>query len=162
MWSVVIAVAVGQQTWSSSEAFEAMRGAVQAAQQLIKASNGSLTTLVAAVVAPQKWGPGHSLLTVLIGDSPAYVWRAQPARVDEISYTPSLHGLHRYEVQCRWHLLAVELQQMMTRLLHLMRSVEGQAACIARAVRATTSGVWFMNKPSPTTWGHRRLRELHL
>jgi hypothetical protein len=151
MLSVVIAVAVGQQTWSSSEAFEAMRGAVRAAQQFIKASDGSLTTLVAAVVAPQKWGPGHSLLTVLIGDSPAYVWRAQPARVDEISYTPPLHGLPRYEVHCRGHLLAVELQQMMTRLLHLMRLAERLAACIARAVRATISGVWFMRKPSKMT-----------
>eukprot|EP00775_Hariotina_reticulata_P011906 gene11906-12050_t len=87
--------AKGQQTWSSNEAFDAMRGAVQAAQQMVKASNGTLTTLVAAIVAPQRWGPGHSLLTVLIGDSPAYVWRAKPARVEEVSYMPPLHGMHR-------------------------------------------------------------------
>jgi len=75
----------GQRNWSSSEGFEAMRGAVQAAQQQVMASGGTLTTLVAALVAPQKWGPGHSLLTVLIGDSPAFVWRRVPARVEEVT-----------------------------------------------------------------------------
>lgn len=74
-----------------------MRTAVLAAQQQVMDANGTLTTLVGAVVCPRRWGGGHELLAVGIGDSPCFVWRAATGTVDEVTYMPPFHGFHRWE-----------------------------------------------------------------
>lgn len=73
-----------------------MRTAVLAAQQHVKKADGTLTTLVGAVVCPKRWGAGHVLLAVSVGDSPCYVWRAASGTVEEVTYMPPFHGFHRY------------------------------------------------------------------
>lgn len=72
-----------------------MRTAVKAAQQQVLNCDGTLTTLVGAVVCPKRWGGGHVLLAVCVGDSPCFVWRAATGTVEEVTYMPPLHGFHR-------------------------------------------------------------------
>lgn len=87
----------GGRKLTSTAAFAAMRGAVKAAQQQVLRADGTLTTLVGAVVCPRRWGGGHVLLAVGIGDSPCYVWRAATGTVEEVTHVPPLHGFHRWE-----------------------------------------------------------------
>lgn len=67
-----------------------------AAQRQVIAAEGTLTTLVGALVCPKRWGGGHVLLAVAVGDSPCYVWRAASGMVEEVTYMPPLHGFHRW------------------------------------------------------------------
>lgn len=72
-----------------------MQGAVKAAQEQVLAADGTLTTLVGVLVLPQRWGRRRACCSVVIGDSPSYVWRAAAAEVVEINHQPPVHGFHR-------------------------------------------------------------------
>lgn len=85
----------GGKSINSSSVFHIMQAAVQSAQQHVLAADGTLTTLVAAVVCQQRRGGKCSVLSVCIGDSPAFVWRSATAAVEDVTYTPPLHGFHR-------------------------------------------------------------------
>jgi hypothetical protein len=92
-----LAVKQGGRAISSDAAFHIMQGAVQAAQAQVLAADGTLTTLVGAVVLQQRMRSGkHCCLSVVIGDSPAYVWRAAGQEVVEVNYQSPLHGFHRW------------------------------------------------------------------
>jgi hypothetical protein len=87
----------GGRSISSDVAFSILQGAVQAAQAQVLAADGTLTTLVGAVVLQQRMrSKKHCCLSVVIGDSPSYVWRAAGREVDELNYQPPLHGFHRW------------------------------------------------------------------
>jgi hypothetical protein len=87
----------GGRAISSDAAFHILQGAVQAAQAQVLAADGTLTTLVGAVVLQQRMRSGkHCCLSVVIGDSPAYVWRAAGQEVVELNYQSPLHGFHRW------------------------------------------------------------------
>jgi hypothetical protein len=93
-----------------------MRAAVLAAQQQVLTADGSLTTLVGAVVCRRARrisgsssgggggggsgggdaAPQHALLVVAVGDSPCYVWRRVGGAVQDVTHTPPLHGFHRW------------------------------------------------------------------
>ncbi|WIA19408.1 hypothetical protein OEZ85_004028 [Tetradesmus obliquus] len=91
-----LAVKQGGKAISSDAAFAILQGAVQAAQAQVLAADGTLTTLVGAVVLQQRMRSGkHCCLSVVIGDSPSYVWRAAAREVEELNYQPPLHGFHR-------------------------------------------------------------------
>jgi hypothetical protein len=90
-----VCVCAGGRKVTSTAAFAAMRTAVLAAQQQVLNAAGTLTTLVGAVVCRKRWGGGHVLLAVGIGDSPCYVWRAASGTVEEVTYMPPFHGFHR-------------------------------------------------------------------
>jgi len=85
----------GGRKLSTQAAFAALRAGVLAAQQQVLAAGGTLTTLVGAVVCPKRWGGGHVLLAVGVGDSPCFVWREASGTVEEVTYMPALHGFHR-------------------------------------------------------------------
>lgn len=85
----------GGQALSSTAAFAAIRQAVLAAHKQVLAAEGTLTTLIGALVCRQRWGTGHVLLAVAVGDSPCYVWRAATGCVEEVTHLPPMHGFHR-------------------------------------------------------------------
>ncbi|KAF6254955.1 hypothetical protein COO60DRAFT_260710 [Scenedesmus sp. NREL 46B-D3] len=91
-----LAVAQGGKAISSDAAFHILQRAVQAAQAQVLAAEGTLTTLVGAVVLQQRMRSGrHCCLSVVVGDSPSYVWRAAAQEVVELNYQPPLNGFHR-------------------------------------------------------------------
>jgi hypothetical protein len=86
----------GGKAINSDAAFSILQAAVQAAQAQVLAADGTLTTLVGAVVLQQRMRSNKNCcLSVVIGDSPSYAWRAASKEVVELNYQPPLHGFHR-------------------------------------------------------------------
>ncbi|KAG2500204.1 hypothetical protein HYH03_001784 [Edaphochlamys debaryana] len=85
----------GDSTLDSNMVFRHMTESIGAAQKLILQQFGTLTTLVVTVVLPLKWvrAPGRwAAMTLTVGDSAAYVYRAASRTVEEVTAAAHAEG----------------------------------------------------------------------
>lgn len=79
---------------TSHNVFAELLDAMKAAQRLILSEKGTLTTLVGCVITPSAAG-GHAMMSIIIGDSPGYVWRAADGIVQEVTHAAMEGSVHR-------------------------------------------------------------------
>ncbi|GFR43516.1 hypothetical protein Agub_g4609, partial [Astrephomene gubernaculifera] len=85
----------GDSSLDSHTVFRHLVDSISAAQKLILQQFGTLTTLVVSVVLPLKWvrSPGRwAAITLTVGDSAAYVYRAASRTVEEVTAAAHADG----------------------------------------------------------------------